>query len=399
MRSFPIKFYIAILIVAPITFQYSVEFARLTLADVSLVMALCLLFLSKNSKAIRLQFPMLILFVFVLLHTMIAGSTFVNDSADIFGTTFRYLLYIASAIFVINVQSEVYFAEKLYIYIAVVSACFLLFQICIYYFGAVYVPGTIPFLPLIDSSLYGYADVLNAAETKRFMAFFGEPSHFAIYVLGALSILLFSKNFFSKKRIVIAIYLTFSIVLSTSILGALISIVLWAIYFVKSITSRVDRLDARLILVVPLVLLLVFLVLGQTQAFSYISNVDIFERQADGRFSGYLYVYQYYVQNPELLIFGNGVNEWLSEEYLAGLPRILFYFGLLGCFIYAACFVFSCKRKDALSEAMLLLIILISTGSEFIFGILVLPYYIFLICGENTDDTNLGLETIAQRQY
>lgn len=393
MKDIPIKIYLGTLIIAPILFQYSIGIFSITLADSTLIFALAYLLISSARNGIKLFFPMVVLFIFVLLDTMVMGSTFVAYAGSIYGTAFRYLLYIFCAIFLLNAQSEIKFAERFYICVAVIAASFLFFQLVVFNIIGIYVPGQISFLPLVDSSLYSYSEVLESAQVKRFMAFFGEPSHFAIYELGALCILLFSRRFLKKRRITCSIFVSIAIIISTSILGVLVGAVLWLLFFLKVIRCNIDKIDVRLIIVLPIVLTILFFVISQTQAFSYITNIEVFDRQAEGRFSGFSYVSQYYSTNQDLLFFGNGMVDHLASVYLSGFPRVVFYFGILGCVIYVLIFFFAWKKEDSLSRVFLFAVILISTGSEFIFGPLMLPYYIFLICGDGSLDAATNEES------
>ena len=350
------------LILMPILFQYSINIATVTMGDVCLAISLFILVLK-----FKLKFN----FTFVYLFFFLVFELIYSQIMDIYAspwTALRYMFYIFVIIFVPTIAKEYKFIIRLYVICSLLASSLLILQyICIHIFN-IYLPGVIQFLPLTDSTLLTYNVALNDQVYKRVMSCFGEPSHFAIYVLGALIIVL-SINNVTKKDIFIAFYITLAIFLSTSITGILLAILIWLIFIKRQLSFRIDK-----IILISITFLMLFGVLGRAQSTLYIMNPTIFIRQLMGRIPGYIYVFNTFMDDKLQYLIGHGMHDIGEIVYLSGYPRLLYYFGVFGTCIFIACFVSLYSRGNILGNYMLFIVAILSIGTEVIFGPLLIPY-------------------------
>lgn len=358
------KIFALSLILMPILFQYSINVATVTLGDLCLAISLFIIFLKFNGK-LKISYAFVFLCLFLIFELIYTQATGMYASP---WTALRYIFYIFIIIFIPTIAMEYRFIMRLYVMCAIMTSTLLILQyICIHMFN-IYLPGVIQLLPLTDPSLLTYNITLNEQVYKRVMSCFGEPSHFAIYVLGALIIIL-SPNNTTKKNIFTATCITLAIFLSTSITGALLAVLIWLVYIKRRLGFRIDKL-----IYVNIIFCATSGVFGMSQAASYIMNPSIFVRQMMGRIPGYVYVFNNLIDNKLQYLGGHGMHDIGEIVYLSGYPRLFYYFGMLGACMFIICFASLYRRGNIIGNYMLLAIAILSIATEMIFGPLLIPY-------------------------
>lgn len=370
------KIFILALVAMPILFQYSIKVATVTLGDLCLAISLFVI-IFKLYKKIKIDYSFCCLFCFLICELIY--SLIIGIYASL-GTTLRYAFYIFVIIFIPTIAKECKFVLHSYVVLAMLSSFLLILQyICIHMFN-IYIPGVIKFLPLTDTTLIDYGLTLNSQVYKRVMSCFGEPSHFAIYVLGALIILLFSANL-TKKSMLKASFITLAIFLSTSITGVLLVIFIWILFIKKQVKLQFNNL-----LLISMLFFMIFIPYFKSQSASYVRDPAIFIRQMMGRIPGYEYVLDDFRNDKLQYLLGHGMHDIGERVYLAGYPRLFYYYGITGSFIFVICYVFLYKRKNEIGNYILLSISILSIGTEMIFGPLLLPYVTVILTTKHFKD-------------
>ena len=167
------------------------------------------------------------------------------------------------------------------------------------------------------------------------------------------------------------------IVFSMSLLGWVSLLSLFLIWFFTSIKNR-KRIITMLFVVA--VLPIILLILYNTALIQNVISDKFLEQSvtSDERFAGVSAVKNIIANGGFTSIFGNGLIT--TDTYYNGVTRIVISFGLLGLLIATYVFIL-CFRKyknNVLSKALLLLLLILSFGSEIIFVKYILTYLSFL---------------------
>lgn len=374
---------IAVLLL-PILFMYSIGIETITVGDVFLLLALIMLLLfpersngvvRTNNKSIAILFLPYILVV--SFFYVVSG-----ESTSILFTSLRYGFYVLCSFFffrIIDFDYVITVYKKIVIFCTVLmyiqTICYRLFNIAI--------PGVLQFLSLTDDSLYDYLYVINHHNSRRCMSVFAEPSHYAIYVLPLILVLLYKWKKFAKHPLALLLFVSGGIIISatfTGILGLLCCFLIYCAY--EFFRTKVNI--QRVLLFIGLVFCALF-IFRIPFIKSYIFNNDIFSRQSSGRFSGYGYIFAL-KQNVIQVLFGNGMNDIgkFEDLYLAGWPRLYYYYGFLGS-ILSVCYFFSFKKKNALSISVLLLLAVMMVGTEINVSSFLLPYLLLMVTSNESN--------------
>lgn len=320
--------------------------------------------------------------IFVFFHTclmFIVNSSVDNyNIMDLFGTTLRLLL----VYFVLSMAKNHFvfdFGKKLLVVISVIATAYLFIQL-ILSFAGVYVEGGIPFLNkyAFREDVAGYVeDVAEYGLNYRPRSFFEEPAHFCQYTIVAVAILLFDQSKLFNKKSLFVVLLALGIIFSMSLLGWVALIFAFLMYFFFLVKNHKNLMTMLfVILIVPIVLA----VLWNTTSVQNVI-VDKFLNQSvtsDARFEGVSVVQEMLAERGFVLFFGNGLIA--TGTYYNGVTRLIVSFGLLGLSIAILIYAFSFRKykKNTLSKVLLLLLFILSFGSEIIFGKYILIYLAFL---------------------
>ncbi|MDF9844047.1 MULTISPECIES: hypothetical protein [unclassified Paenibacillus] len=372
-------------------FLYATPISSISVADAILILMYPVLlfklikekkmYLSKNNLPLVL-FLVYIFFQFILVFS-INDISFVNEAAL---RTGRYVLYLITVIFIAPNFFEVKLGIKVLKYICIASTIFLFFQILMVRFAGVYIPGTIPGLPLIRLDLLEFnQNIMNAGYLIRPRSFFSEPAHYATYVLLYLGIGLFSE----KKKIIDyfpEIIITFGLLVSNSATGFIACAIVWGVWAFKKLllNEKKTKFIIATLLLTPFLLFLivnteyyqtfVFRVFGEgsgglgTAAASRMENYDL-AFSTDG------------LSTIEIL-FGHGMVD--TAYYMPSIPTIFFYFGIIGMLVF---FIFSLMimhNGNEKQKIIIILTIVLSIGGDAIFGPNCLYFYLFLLSPKTT---------------
>lgn len=372
------EIYTFFIMVSPVLFIYGTGLGSITLSDmILLILNILLLFKGLMSGKMNIFLNLIPFFIYIVVVTLLNELDF-----DVWLRTLRYLFYLINIIFFAKAHFNFDFGIKVYKVMSLVSTGFLFFQVLIYRLLGIYIPGVILSANLMASDLYEYNRVFQQAQFKRFMSFFEEPSHYAIYILGYITILLFLKmncGRFTKKEIFEFCFLSGGIALSTSILGVIVLGGMFSIWIgtnlfknKKSFTKFISFLFVFIIAVI---------LISKTTAFEYFTDSSIVSRQANGRFDGYALIHEWST-DIVINVFGRGMERLGFGIYLASYPLMIYYFGFIGLALFILAFIpFFIRRKINISVALLICLFSISLGSEILLGRYILVFLPLVITG------------------
>lgn len=370
------EIYTFFLVVSPILFTYGTGVGSITLSDMFLMIFNVILLFKGLIRGKISVFTNLLPFLFYI--TILTLTKEFNQ--DVWMRTFRYVFYLVNIIFYVKAHFNFHFGVRVYRLISLISTGFLFLQIFFYRLLGVYIPGVIVSANLTAPDLYVYNKTFQLAQVKRFMSFFEEPSHFAIYILGYITILLFSKmknGDFLKKDIIEFCFLSAGLALSTSILGVMVLGAMLSLWMATNLFKNKKNFS-RLLLFIFVLIIAVFLI-SQTAAFEYFTNPSVINRQAEGRVGGYTLLNDQ-AKTINLDVFGRGMKKISYGIYLASYPLLIYYFGYFGLCLFIIAFIpYFKRRKMNVSTALLICLFTISIGSEILLGRFILIFLPFII--------------------
>ena len=371
-----VSFYSISMLLLPILFQYSTGVSTITIGDVLLFISLIYLVIAQKGKIIIK--PILVLFIiYILIQTLFIK----NEVLFTLNTTLRFSFYIicCGLLFSLKIDSNVII--KYYKAICILVTTIIIIQTIAYRVFGIVIPGVLQFLKLTDESLYNYEYALYHTNSQRCMSVFGEPSHFALYVLPCALICLLGSERLSKKNVLQAGFIILGILVSTTftgLLGLFAVILIWLYYYWKN-----KRIKARTFIVIMLLGILGLLFYQNSFVGRYLADGAIYQRQSFGRFDGYTYIAELKSSTIELLL-GHGMNDTGRSKgvYLAGWARMIYYYGFIGSFIYVWTLL-AFRKKHSLSLGVMLLLFVLSIGTEVNFSPF-LVVYILLVQAADT---------------
>lgn len=360
-----------LMIYAPLLFMYSSGISGLTILDVLLLLFnITFLFQVILKKKVRISVLYSMLPIIIYLSVWLVIS--INSLSTVL-RTLRYLFYLLQIYLYNKGYFDSYLGINLYKNMSLFSSLYIYIQVFIKKFYNFYLPGTIPGIKLMQEDLKNYT-------AQRPLSLFEEPSHFAIYVLGYFTILLFQKEKITLKIFCRIILLTIAIFLSSSFLGIIVLCILVFVKIMKSFFKNIINGKINLGYFLIFLIFLIFILAGggilrSTKAFKYLSDVDILIKQASGRFEGYCHYFSL-KNNLVQYIFGRGMVGMPEGVYYSSYILILYYFGFIGLLLFMFTILFNFKVKDFDKFSALIICLLgLGIGSELILGRFILLYY------------------------
>lgn len=363
------KFYIYSILLLPILFQYATGIDGLTAGDALFVIAFFLYFIKKNPGKYA---PFLVLFIYLSISTAVFYFSGIIVKIT---TSLHYMAYVLGMIFMLDLGKKNRIdIVQLYRKICKYSAILMIVQTIFYKGLGIVIPGIITFFPLTDPSLADYGSALATTNSGRCMSFFAEPSHFAIYTVPCLAILLFKGEKISKAEWIEIMLISLSLIFCASFTGIICGVFLWCYFLWKRTIS--GKFSGSMIFILVLVGIALSYIVFKTSAGSYFTNKEILERQAEGRFEGFA-IKDFIKFNASAIIWGSGMNDIGEMLYLPGWPRLFYYFGIVGSSLYVICFIRFFKR-NTFSGLILILMAILMVGTEMNFSSFIVPYVLLM---------------------
>lgn len=357
------KLFLLSILLLPVLSLYRTIVSSFSIGDALLLISILYLLFASRCK-ISINIPLFLLIVFVFFQGILFfGPNNINNSLL---RTFRYSFYLFALALSDTASCEFDWIVKKYKQISLGAALLIFIQTMAFKLFGVIIPGVLAFLPLSDPSLYDYKQVFMYQNSQRCMSLFAEPSHFAIYVLPCILICLLERKTVSLNNWICAFFLSFGILLSSTFTGLLGLIVVYGLWAAKSFINR--KVSWKAFLAISIAVLGFFLLVFKSSFGQYLLNANVRMKQSQGRFSGYSYMWDSFPSFTILdLFFGHGMNDIAKQAYLPGWPRLFYYYGGCGSILYLTAF-YQQANKHAQSKALLILLAIISIGSEIAFG-------------------------------
>lgn len=367
------KLFILSIVFLPHLFQYTTPLSGFTYGDCFLMLSgMFFLF----SGAAKIERKLLVLVAYVVTLTVVLQ---IGGSLTYINTSIHYLAYLFIVMLMPKLTTYKAYFIDIYCKATLVSAGLMVVQTIALQIYGICIPGVLTFLPLTDDAMYNYAEAVMYHNSGRCMSFFAEPSHYAVYVLPFLVIKLISNNGVAKKDLLQAVFVTVSLIMCASFTGILSAIIVWGLSVAILVLNR--KLSITYILLIAISGAACAYVILNSSGGDYLSNENIYERQSQGRFSGFSIID---VVNPSktALYFGYGMNDIGDLIYLPGWPRLLYYYGIVGSIIYVLTLL-TCTHRKTVSVFMLFLLGVLMIGSEINFGCY---FVLYMLCIYSTRD-------------
>lgn len=282
------------------------------------------------------------LFAFVLVHELLLFV--IIGLEGVYITKYMEYLIIFSSILLIYPNLNIYKLINALNIIAALSMIGLVYQFIMIKSGHIVYPISLPFLPQMDADSKLYVSILRPT------SFFYEPQHYCSFMLVPLFFALI------RKKTIWAIVIIFSIFLSTSSYGILMTFIVLATYFLLKKGSFASKIG-----IVVGSVLLVYILLNSSLFESSVEKIENTDIERTSR----LY------NGPELIqhmpfvdmilgvpyftaadyYFAGNVNAFLIEKnnniYLPSIYLILVKFGIFGLALYLiSYFKYMFKKKE-----------------------------------------------------
>lgn len=374
------KFFTLFIVFFPIFSIYVTFIPNLSIADLVLVLFIVPLTAFNFSKKITIQKNLWLVYIFAIYILITLFFQIINSTGVGVVSTLRYVLYL----FVIP-YSTYYFDFRLGIkwinMITNVVSIYVILQFITFFFFSYILPWKIPGLPLVDSKFAEGGDQFFSI-FYRPTGIFLEPTHFAQFAIISIIYYLI-ENLYNSGKINKVILPTIGIIASASSLGFIAIIIVFAFWIWKKYITNFNFF--RLFFLISIIAVIVI----------YISQVDYFkfivervlggEGEAFGAAFGYRFNSIEYFLTTDLSIsdwlFGRGRSS--EEVYFTGLFYFLNANGILGVLIYILLMLLLIKKSKQMGRLLLVLVLLISIGSEFVANFGILFYFAFAL-GEIT---------------
>lgn len=381
------KAFTLLVVLYPILHLYGIGLPNVSVADVMLAVFIAYdLTRMVGTRELHL-YPEWIPFAVYVLFAVMLG-----DASSEMLAGLRFLAYLYSVAWLTpNYFDFSYGIVVLEKAVIAASAWAIVQAIGIYAFGR-YIPGTLNFLPIMREDLLTYGEGYRSG-VLRVRSFFGEPAHFAAYVLLYIQLVLdvygVSKR---RRRLVLAVA---ALVFSVSNLGYIGLAWVWFVYFASRLTSaaKTGVVDVRGLLggIASALTLPAFLAwFTNTEVFAtFVRRIDPEGGSVRGRLDGY-YVFQPGVVGDQAIrVFGHGFDDSQVIHYLPSIPLFYWRFGYLGTALFFLAVLISLSRnRERAGLHVVLLFILLGIGSELFASYLLILFMAFV----NTCCTDKGIQ-------
>jgi len=331
-------------------------------------------------KTYLLYKPLFYFLIFILFHEIVLSfflisipNYFINKNI----VTILNILLIGCIAIALN-------AEKLYnafMLIGVVCMIGLLYHfVQIYFFRQNVHPIQFPFLPDLGSNSR-YQEIGN-----RPVSFFPEPASYVTFMMIPLFWNLY------KKKILWAVIITFSILLSTSTTGFFLSAVLWSLFILKKGFGK--KYKIILILGVTIIIYVVFKISFFDAGINKIQNTNFIEDNIRITSGPYMYL-KLPIKHKILGVNAANLSDYVQTGILSNINFRLFVssrrvyvatfwlclmkYGIIGIILYLSMYIKLFKKLKPLRPYIIIIIITMFSQSIFIGGPWVMQMVFMLV--------------------
>ncbi len=301
---------------------------------------------------------------------------------DVAIRTIRYGFYIFCFAFTSKKMLDVELLKKYVKNITLISTAYIFLQYAVYKLGGKVLRGFIPWIPLYIED-YALRDYESLFETMfRPTSLFLEPAHFARYAIIGLIIILW-KSEPDFKDILLAVLVSFGVLLSTSSQGYLLLALVWVLFALTRAT-RIKSDIVKLFIIIgvlcaPVLIYIIFTLpyVQETILRSLSGSIGDSNTALGARLSGFLYFGELNIFNK---IFGTGFGNIPESGWLSSAAYWLYGSGIIVFFIFLIFLLTSLvKLKHECRMILLIVFILFFSDDSFYSSMCVLFYSLSLL--------------------
>lgn len=382
------------IVLMPIINQYQVVGFRII--EIFAILGMFFMFLYTR---MRIQINGYVKFAIYGLIVSVISSTILvflhPDMVSIFTLLLRWIKYIVVILGIVvaaNYFLQIELAIEIYKRVVIIACMILMIQIFLHFVANINLFFIIPNTTLnynsnmtSDALLIMLNNRISMGFPYRASSFFIEPAYFSIYVLPMLALLLLGN--IKNRDILLSLFITVSLLLSSSSIGIVGSIVIWIGFIFKIIRER--KISTKIVILVPFIIILTVLILPKiinTDSFQfslrtklealkhlsvgssltlrllrglfYYLKMEIFYKLwgvGYGNLSSY-----YHITDMNLVL--DSAN--MEVAYMNGVQEILCTYGIIGVCIFIIWFI-KIFKKNEVCGAIGIAMILIMVGSEY----------------------------------
>ena len=356
---------------------YATPISGVTIGDFMLLLVLIIIIFSiiKNKKDIIevISIPVLIYLIYIFIVTLIFWVNEPYKLQDTILSLSRYLLFLITVLFASKKYFNIKYGYKVYVTMALLFSGYIIIQFISFYQFEIILPETFFGLP-------SYALKVSTEEyfRKKYLLYrprsvFLEPSHFAVFNIIALYIVLNSHIVKFSNKYKKGIFLTIGIVISGSSTG----IILLPICWFKQLIKLLKRMDMKT-LVAFISLLLVMIRMIYTgyfqQTIARVWTSEGFRGNAvQGRFGKFKILFE---ENIPIMkkIFGQGFGINVGY-YLPSFGTLYLYLGIMGLIVFFLVIAYQYFNSIQEIKEIILLILIIFFGTNGLFGISIVLFF------------------------
>lgn len=342
-----------------------------------IVMTMFAIFYKKSMHARYRLLPVYILAIEIILSIFLNALLSYGQTTDVLIRSVRMLFYIICITFTSGRLLDIKKTIKAITFVSVYAVSFLLIQIIVYKITGTYIKGMGNVLPLAYRADFDYQYYMSIM--FRPSSIFSEPAAMCEYLLVPLSFYLLGQKEIDKKKMLLAVFISFGCLLTTSLWGIIIVVTLWSVWLFKVAVYKKYFIFLIIILSVVVYFIVNSLYLSTTMSRIDLSSIDsLMNSQAfSGRFLGYEAL-----ENLNFFekLFGLGFgNLGIINEKGTGNSVVYYLLGLgvVGTTIFFASCILSLKfYKSLWQKNIYILVLLLSFGAGTINTCLIMYFFI-----------------------
>lgn len=368
-----IKIYTAIIALLPIVSIYASGIPGVNLGELFMILFLgyAILF-DRKSVHNQNKANMIVLFGgYIILSTLL--SLFIDSSqiSNVIIRTVRFVFYLFVIFYLSRKFFDLEYASKLIMNASALATIYIIIQNIFYRGWGIILKGFVPFIPVYTSQYekMNYS-VFYQTQFYRPTSFFLEPAHYSQYALIGLVVYLFSAQA-NRKNLLLAAFLTFGIVLSTSGQGIMIAGMIWVLFVLQLIFSN-NIISSNRNKLIGVALLIFAAVISPFALNSQVLKNTIsrvFSSGANSAVSARTEGYVAFFMNSNVFtkIFGAGFGNTPYNIWFSGLAYILYCSGIIGFVILCGIFLtYFMKSKSKYVMMIILVCFILSVSAEII---------------------------------
>ena len=372
------RFFTTILIIFSILMMYASPVKAISYADFLLLCLYPILIIDlikKEKKGVKIIIysPLFVVFLYVLFQFLFLlvfkDKIYIEE---VLNRTIHYLFYLFTLMIFVKNYFDYTFGYRFFKIFALISSIYLIIQYFLYLFFAYDLSGMLPVKMMIETvNDSGIRSI--AAASNRPRSFFIEPSAYALFVCFFLSLELYKKNNSKINGFIVEIICSFGILLSGSSLGIILCSLIWGVFIIKSTNIFSKKANLKVIVILMICIPVIVFIYIKSPFYDFFidrmfSDNGELGQSAIGRFGGYGIVFNFQNSTNFEIVFGKGMRDYLNNQYIPALPRIFFYYGLMGYIVYGIAIYLMIKKADERSRFLILIMIIASIGGDAFFG-------------------------------